>query len=108
MFFFIRSSLEKSELIANQRKQRMDENDFDENVDNEPVDESCGATTEHHMPNGVNPETLNLKREIKSIERQVAEMSRRMKLLREQFAKIKEEDKLTEKRLAEVKAQDVL
>lgn len=89
----------------------MDKNNFDENVDNERVDESCEAnvqTTEHHMPNGVNPETLSLKREIKSIERQVAEMNRRMKLLKEQFAKIKEEDKLTEKRLAQVKAQDVL
>lgn len=83
----------------------MDRNNFGTNA-LEP--EEGEIRSEPCMPDGVNPETLALNREIKSIERQVAKMSRRIKSLQEQLEKVKEDDKLTEKRLDQVKAQDIL
>lgn len=86
----------------------MDLNNFNGNFKNDDeilrYDEE---SKEQLKSGGLNPETSALRREIKSIERQVAEMSRRMKMMKEQFTKIKLEDNLTEKRLAQVKAQDV-
>lgn len=88
----------------------MDPNNFNGNFKNKADDEILRydeESMEQLTSGGLNPETSALRREIKSIERQVAEMSRRMKMMKEQLTKIKLEDNLTEKRLAQVKAQDV-
>lgn len=88
----------------------MDPNNLNGNFKNKADDEILRydeESKEQLTSAGLNPETSALRREIKSIERQVAEMSRRMKMMKEQFTKIKLEDNLTEKRLAQVKAQDV-